>query len=308
MMRPFARVHRSVVGVARHGLMLPALLLLLGFVLVPLVTLGVFSLYTQVTPLTGFTWEQYTTLVHETIYLHILWKTVYVALFVTAVTAVIAWPAGWIVSRLPQRRQVAVIALVIVPYLTSYLLLVYAVYVVIAPHGPLMTFLGALRIADEHSSILYTPWATVVMLIYESVPIMLLVMYAGSERIPDSLIQAAQSLGAARTAVFRHVILPLSVPSLLTGSVLVFVPTLGAFAEPAILGGPNGLLIGNIINDQINVVDNEPFAAALCFVLLAVVLLAGVAIWTGFRLLRRAGRPHRAGFGAPIAGASGASV
>lgn len=297
------RIRRAVAGIARHGLMVPTLVLMLSFILIPLVTLAVFSLYREVNPLTGFTWQQYTTLVHETIYLHILWKTVYVALFVTAVTALIAWPAGWIVSRLPQRHQVAVIAVVIVPYLTSYLLLIYSVYVAIAPRGPLMAFLGLLHLANQNSSILFTPWATVVMLVYESVPIMLLVMYAGSERIPDSLAQAAQSLGAGRIAVFRRVILPLSVPSLLTGAVLVFVPTLGAFAEPAILGGPNGLLIGNIINDQINVVDNEPFAAALCFILLAVVLLAGVAVWTAVSVLRRAGRPQGAGIGAPVAGA-----
>jgi ABC-type spermidine/putrescine transport system permease subunit I len=288
--------------------MLPALVLLLAFVIVPLVTLLVFSLYTSVSPLRGFTWQQYTTLVHETLYLRVLWKTIYVALFVTVIAGAIAWPAGWIVSRLPQRRQVTVIALVIVPYLTSYLLLVYAMYVVIAPHGPLMAFLGSLHLASASSSILYTPWATVVMLVYESVPIMVLVMYAGSERISASLIQAAQSLGAGKVAVFRRVIVPLSLPSLLTGSVLVFVPTLGAFAEPAILGGPNGLLIGNIINDQINVVDNQPFAAALCFVLLAVVLLAGLAVWTGLRLLRRSAGIQRVSRNALVAGPTGASA
>ena len=288
--------------------MLPALLLLLAFVIVPLITLFVFSLYTSVSPLKGFTWQQYTTLVHETLYLRVLWKTVYVALFVTVIAAAIAWPTGWIISRLPQRRQVALIALVIVPYLTSYLLLVYAMYVVIAPHGPLMAFLGWLHLASASSSILYTPWATVVMLVYESVPIMVLVMYAGSERISGSLIQAAQSLGAGKIAVFCRVIVPLSVPSLLTGSVLVFVPTLGAFAEPAILGGPNGLLIGNIINDQINVVDNQPFAAALCFVLLAVVLLAGLAVWTGLRLLRRSAGVQRVSGNVVVAGPSGVSA
>lgn len=270
--------------------MAPAVLVLGAIVLVPLITLFVFSLYENVDPLQTFTWSQYSTIIHETLYLQVLWKTVWVALLVTAVTAAIAWPAGWTVSRLSRRAQVIVIALVIVPYLTSYLLLVYSMFVVIAPSGPLMAFLGFFHLANEHSSILYTPWATIVMLVYESVPIMLLVTYAGSERIPQQLIQAAHSLGAGKFAAFRRVILPLSLSSLITGSVLVFVPTLGAFAEPAILGGPNGLLIGNIINDQINVVDDEPFAAALCFVLLAIVLLAGVVLWIALAALRRSTR------------------
>jgi ABC-type spermidine/putrescine transport system permease subunit I len=293
----------SAGGVLRQGLVLPALLLLAGFVFVPLITLGVFSLHTTVSPLGGFTWDQYSTFFEESLYLRVLWKTAYTALLVTAVAAAIAWPAGWIVSRLSPRRQVTVLTLVILPYLTSYLLLIYAMFVAIAPRGPVMSFLGLVGFAGEESSILYTPWATIAMLIYESVPIMLLLMYAGSERISDSLLEAARSLGAGRLAVFRRVVLPLSLPSLLTGSVLVFIPILGAFAEPAILGGPDGVLIGNIINDQINVVDNQPFAAALCFVILGALVLVGVATWLGLRLARRAARPApRAVAAAPSGG------
>jgi spermidine/putrescine transport system permease protein len=262
-------------------------------IVLPLVTLGLFSLFTSVYPLSGFTGQQYAALFHVDIYFRLLVKTLYVAGLVTAIAIVIAWPAGWTVSRLSQSRQLFVVALVILPYLTSYLLLVYAMYVVIAPRGPLMTFLGWLRIASAESSILYTPRATIVMLVYESIPIMLLVIYAGSDRISDSLLDAAKSLGAGRWNVFRRVIMPLSLPSVVTGAVLVFVPTLGVFAESAILGGPKGLLIGNVINDQINVTNDQPFAAALSFVLLGTVILIAVAFWVLLRIVRREERRER---------------
>jgi ABC-type spermidine/putrescine transport system permease subunit I len=279
--------------------MLPSLLLLLGIVFVPLVTLGVFSLFSDVHPLQGFTWDNYAKFFEESLYLRILWKTIYISVFVTMVATLIAWPAGWIVSRLTPRRQITVLALVILPYLTSYLLLIYSMFVTIAPRGPLMSFLGLVGVASDESSILYTNWATIVMLVYEAVPIMILLMYAGSERIPDSLVEAARSLGAGRLQVFTRVLLPLSLPSLLAGSVLVFIPTLGAFAEPAILGGPDGLLIGNIINDQINVVDNQNFAAAICFIMLGALLLAGVTVWVAMKLARRSGERRAQGAAPP---------
>jgi spermidine/putrescine transport system permease protein len=273
--------------IARQALVLPSVLLLVAMIVAPLVTLGLFSFFTSVHPLSGFTGEQYATLLHVGIYLRLLVKTLYVATLVTAIALAIAWPAGWIVSRLSQSRQLLVVTLVILPYLTSYLLLIYAMFVVIAPRGPLMTFLSLLRIANGDSSILYTPRATIVMLVYESIPIMVLVTYAGSDRISNSLLEAARSLGAGRFNVFRRVILPLSLPSLVTGSLLVFVPALGVFAESAILGGPNGVLIGNVINDQINVVNNQPFAAVLSFLLLGTVVLVAVAAWTVLRFVRR---------------------
>jgi spermidine/putrescine transport system permease protein len=273
-------------ALARSALVVPSVVLLLGLILAPLLALGIFSLYQQIHPLTGFGAFQYRQLFTGGLYLSVLFKTLYVALLVTAVTAAIAWPAGWIVSRLPRRGQITVLTIVIVPYLTSFLLLIYAMFVLLAPSGPLMTLLGAVGIASKHSSIVYTPWATIVMLVYESIPIMLLVMYAASERIPNELVDAARSLGAGNWRVFRRVIFPISLPGAISGAALVFIPALGAFAEPEILGGPNGLLFGNLVNDQINTTGDEPFAAALSFLLLATVIVVVLFLVIALRFAR----------------------
>jgi spermidine/putrescine transport system permease protein len=283
--QPAGAVRDALRGLSRGILPVPSVLLLLGLIIAPLVALGVFSFYQQLHPLSGLGTLQYQQLFSGTLYVQVLLKTFWVALLVTAITTVIAWPAGWIVSRLPRRGQLTVMTIVIVPYLTSFLLLIYAMFVLLAPSGPLMTLLGHLHLASPHSSIVYTPWATVVMLVYESIPIMLLVTYAASEQIPNELVDAARSLGAGNWRVFRRVILPISLPGALSGAALVFIPALGAFAEPEILGGPNGILFGNLVNDQINTTGDEPFAAALSFLMLAavivIVLLLGIAIRIG---------------------------
>jgi spermidine/putrescine transport system permease protein len=258
--------------------------LLVGLIAVPLVALGVFSLVASVNPLQHPTVDNYVQLFDTPLYIRILGRTVLVALAVTALAVVLGWPAGWIISRLSRRAQLMVLSLVVVPYLTSFLLLIYAMFVMLSPGGPVMSLLGVLHLADAGDSIVYTPWATFVMLVYESLPLVVLVMYSTSDRIPDTVVDAARSLGAGGWSVFRTIVAPQSLNGLVISATLVFIPVLGAFAESAILGGPGGLLYGNLINDQNNQLNDQPFAAALSFLLLATVL--GVAL--GLGLLGRA--------------------
>jgi spermidine/putrescine transport system permease protein len=282
-------------GKARRAsatLVAPSALLLVAMVVVPLVALAYFSFVDSVYPLAGFSLRQYELLLSEPLYLRILLRTIVTATLVTLVTIIISWPAAWAMSRLSHRRQLLVITIVILPYLTSYLLLAYSLLVLIAPRGPLMTVLGTLHLASPGSSILYTPLATFVMLVYESIPIMLLVLFAGSMRITDPLLDAARSLGAGKLQLFATVLAPLSAASIAAGAALVFIPTLGVFAEPTILGGPNGIMFGNLINDQITLLGDQPFGAALSFVLLASVVLVAAGVWALGRLLR-SGRERR---------------
>lgn len=289
-MAPDRTVTRLTARVGVHSLMLPSLALLTVMVLIPLGALAYFSLLADVNRQGSFTGSNYSHMTTTGLYRDLYVKSVLTALLVTALTAFVAWPAGWALSRVRSARKPLLLTLVIVPYLTSYLLLIYAIFVLFAANGPLMTLLDTLHVASAQSSIIYTPTATILMFVYENLPIMLLVLYAASERIDDDLIAAARSLGAGRLAIFSRVVLPLSLPSLLAGTTLVFIPVAGAFVEPQILGGANGLLVGNVINDQVTLVNNQPFGAALSLVLLAVIVLVVGALNLLGRLPRGAQR------------------
>lgn len=274
--RPAGALRRSIL---RGTLALPAAVLLVLFVLVPLITLGVFSFFDTTRPLSDPTFGNYLELFASPLYFGMLQRTLLVAVGVTLVTVVIGWPVGWAISRMSRRAQMTVLTLVIVPYLTSFLLLVYAIFVLLLPNGPLMAPLNFFGLADAGDTLVYTPGATFIMLVYESLPVMILVMYSTSDRITSEQIDAARSLGAGRIGIARTVIAPLSAGGLITASTLVFIPVLGAFAESSILGGPNGLLYGNLISDQITITNNHPLAAALSFVLLLAVILIAFALY-----------------------------
>lgn len=257
------RVVRDVLLVGPGGVLLAAL------VAVPVGLLA----FRSFVGVDGPTLANYGELLETDLYRRLLGRSLGVGVVVTLGATVLAWPAGWCISRMSPRHRTTLLGLVVVPYLTSYLLLAYSILVLIAPGGPLMSVLGATPFFDPSDSFLYTPWATIVMLIYEQLPIMIIVLYAASERIPDDLVAAARSLGASRVAVFRRVVAPLTAPTFVAGFVLVFVPVAGSFFEAQILGGPNGLLLGNVIADQVTRVNNPQLAAVLSLVLLVAILL-----------------------------------
>jgi len=150
--------------------------------------------------------------------------------------------------------------------------------------------LSGLGLAESGDTLLYTPWATYITLVYESLPIMILVMYTSSDRITNDQLDAARSLGAGKLAIVRTVIIPLSGVGVVTAATLVFIPVLGSFAESSILGGPNGQLFGNLINDAIKITNDHPLAAALSFVLLLTVLLMAGALYALGRSIVRTRR------------------
>jgi spermidine/putrescine transport system permease protein len=248
----------------------PSTLLLVVMVAAPIVSLAYFSLIGEGG---GLGLSNFQEMVESPLYIGLYWRSLRTATVASALATVVAWPAGWAISRAPERRKPLLLSLVVLPYLTSYLLLVYAMFVLLAANGPVMGLLGKLGIGDPSTSLLFTPKATVLMLAYEHLPIMILVLYVASERIDEATVAAARSLGAGRVQRFRRVILPMSSPSLLAGFILVFVPCAGSFVEAQILGGPNGLLVGNIISDSVTRINDAPFGSALSLVLLATVLV-----------------------------------
>ncbi|HTW26444.1 MAG TPA: ABC transporter permease subunit [Acetobacteraceae bacterium] len=262
-------------------LLLPAGLLLAVMVLIPLAVLVWFSFAPEGAD-APLSLDSYARLFATPLYFHLAMKTMLTAGLAALLTAALGWAPAWVLSRLAPRARTATLLAIIVPYLTSYLLLIYSVFVILGPGSPVMVTLRLLGLAAPGASILYTQAATVVMLVYENLPVMVFVLFSGMQRIDATLLAAAGSLGATRRARLRHIVLPMAAPSLVSGLIIVFVPMGGAFVEPAILGGPNGLLLGNVIADQMTRADDPSFGSVLSLLLL-LATLAIVALLAGLR-------------------------
>ncbi len=264
-------------------LALPTFLALVFMVVLPLGVMAWYSLRGFGTNTVSF--DNYRQILNSGVYRHLFIKTFITAAISTALCIVITWPAAWTMSRIKGRQRNVVLALVIVPYLTSYLLLIYSMYVLLGSGGPLMTVLHGVGLTGNGSTILYSQAATVIVYAYENIPVVFFVLYSASERIDSDLLVAAGSLGASAWSRFTSVIAPLTAPSLSISFILVFVPTCGSFVEPTILGGPNGTLVSNVIADQLSVTNNPYFGSTL-----SVALLVGIAaILIVIQLLGRLG-------------------
>ncbi|CAN5805785.1 N/A [soil metagenome] len=264
----------------------PGIVLLAALVATPLLLV----IWQAVAPADGEWFVNLKETVSKELYRGLLWKSLTMATGVTLISCAIAWPAGWAISRAAPSSQPRLLMLVLVPYLMSYLLLIYAVLVILTGDGPFMRMVAVVPGIESTDSILYTSWATMIVLIYEHLPIMIVVLYSASGRISDDLLQAARSMGAGPVDRFRRIVFPLTAPTFFAAFALVFIPVAGSFAEAQILGGPNGLLYGNVLADQVTRVSNPGLAAALSLMLISAILII-LAILTIIRhLLRRSPR------------------
>lgn len=226
----------------------------------------------------GWTMENYIKMFSSNTFPKLMLKSLGIGILVTVICILIAYPAAWAMAKIVDARyRNMLLMLTIIPFFTSQLLLIYAMMVILQSGGLLMNFLGFLGIARPDKSILYSNVAVIIVLVYEYLPYMILCLYTSLEGISDSVVQASRSLGAGRWKTFLNVVFPMSVPGLLSGILLVLVPVSGSFAEPALVGGPNGMMVGSLINSQFTAVLNMGYGAALSCVFL-VVLSAIMAI------------------------------
>lgn len=232
----------------------------------------------------SFTFANFRQIFGNSVYMSLLGRTLLIAFFVTVISIGLAWPASWALARYTRPRlKPLILGLVIIPYITSQLLLIYGFVSLIQAGGPVMSGLSAIGLASPQASIMYTPTANILMLILEATPTAVLVMYSASEQINGSVLEASRTLGASKRFVFTRVIWPLSSAMIGVNFALTFVQTVGAFAEPTILGGPNGQMLGNALATQLQSGVNQQFAVAMSLVLLvaslavvgAVILLLG---------------------------------
>ncbi len=254
---------------------LPAFAYLILFFAVPLVIVIVYSFATRNrfggTDLNGWNLESYRGLGDDLVR-QILVRSVVLAAITTVICLLIAYPFAYYMStRRPAVRNLMLVG-VMIPFWTNFLVRNYAWYVILGTDGPFSQVTEFVGIGETR--LLFTQTAVVMGLVYGFLPFMILPLYAAIERIDGRLLEASRDLYANGFQSFRHVLLPLSMPGVIAGSILVFIPSLGAYVTPEILGGAKTTLLGSYIVTQFLSARNMPFGASLSTVLMIVMLTA----------------------------------
>ena len=259
---------------------MPSIAMLLCLTIIPLLMLLVFSFMDRNIfagqPWPGWTFDNLIRMAESGTFWHLLGKSLLVAGVVTLICILAAYPAAWAIAKVvkPQNRSIFLMV-VILPFFTSQLLLIYAMMNLLQSGGLLLTMLEAMGIQAE--TLLYTNKATILVLTYEYLPYMILCLYSSLEGIGDNLIQASLTLGASKWKTFTNIVFPMSVPGLLSGILLVFVPVAGSFMEPGLVGGANGAMVGSMIDTQYSGSLNMGYGAALsCTLLIVLSIIMGL--------------------------------
>lgn len=207
-------------------------------------------------------------------YLEIFWRSVLLAGFTTVVCLIIGFPTAYFMATRPPAQRKFWVFLVTVPFWTNLLIRTYAIMLIIRDQGLINDTLIRLGVIHQPIVMLYTNFSILLGLLYSFLPFMVLPLYASLEKIDFRLVEAAHDLYATRGRVLRRIIIPLAKPGIIAGCLLVFVPGLGAYITPLLLGGGGQLMIGNLIALQFGTSRNWPFGSALAFILMAAVLAA----------------------------------
>src|SRR5213083_1108009 len=190
------------------------------------------------------------TSIADPLYLHIFWRSLWIALLTTVVCLLLGFPLAYLIAQAPKRWQALLLLLIVIPFWTNFLIRTYAWMFILRTEGLLNTVLMAVGIVDQPLNLLYTDGAVLLGLVYGYLPFMVLPLYAALERLDPALIEAAWDLYASPVRIFTRIILPLSKPGVVAGCLLVFIPTLGAYVTPDLLGGAKTMMIGNLIQQQ----------------------------------------------------------
>jgi spermidine/putrescine transport system permease protein len=197
-----------------------------------------------------------------------------IAAAATAIALAIGYPVAYAIAKLPERWRSLVLVLIVIPFWTNFLIRTYAWIVLLNTQGVLNDALVGLGLVDERIDLLYTRGAVVAGLVYVYLPLMILPIYASVARLERELPEASADLGGSRFATFVRVTFPLSLPGVVTGCIFVFVPSLGNFVVPELLGGGKTVMVGNLVRDQFLKAGDWPFGATLALIM--VVLLVAL--------------------------------
>lgn len=267
------------------GMLLTPVTLFLGvFFLLPLCIIAVFSFLSP--GLYGgvewsfyhwnygriFGWADGIIEIFEPIYLQILFRSLSFAALTVGLTLILCYPVAFWVSRLSERWRLVFMFLITLPFFSSLIVRLYAWLLILKPSGLLNTVLLSIGAISEPLEILYTPTAVVLGMVYVMVPFMFLPLYSAVDNLDRAQLEASLDLGANRLQTFLKVVLPQTLPGIMGGAVIVFIPSVGNFVVPDVLGGAKGLMIGNLVEQQFLSSRNWPFGSALSMIIMAVVL------------------------------------
>ena len=219
------------------------------------------------------TLNNYAFLFQDPYYATIYASSVKMAAISTLLCLLLGYPMAYYIARQPPRRRALLLLAVILPFWISFLLRVYAWIGLLNTHGVINKVLIWSGIVDQPLSLIYNDFAVYLGIVYSYLPFMILPLYASLEKLDTDLEEAAADLGARRWQVFADVTLPLSVPGIIAGSLLVFIPAIGEFIIPALLGGSDTLMIGRALWDEFFINRDWPVASAVSIVLLAILVL-----------------------------------
>jgi spermidine/putrescine transport system permease protein len=262
------------------ALLAPMVLWLLLFVVVPAAILFVYS-FCERDEVGGviftFTWENYQRVL-DPVYLRIFLRSIGYAGLTTLLCVVLGYPVAYYIARAGEQRRNQLLLLVMVPFWTSFLIRTYAWITILKQEGLLNGLLQSLHLTVTPLSLLYTPTAVVIGLVYAYLPFMILPIYGSAEKLDHALVEAAYDLGAGPLRAFSSVIIPLTMPGIAAGTLLVFVPAIGMFAITDLMGGAKVPMIGNVIQNQFMQARDWPFGAALGVVFMLMFALTYVLL------------------------------
>lgn len=274
----------------RRLLLAPTTLTLLVFMVLPMLLMAWMSVLAPDT-YGGVRWHEWSvesyvqflferdlddSLVLNSDYVQIFVRSFLLAAFATAATLLIGFPTALYIALKEEKQRQRLILLVSIPFWTNLLVRTYAWILLLRNGGLIESLLAHTGLWQGALDILYTPTAVAIGFVYSFLPFMVLPIYTSLEKMDWRLVEAAFDLGANRWMALRRVILPLAMPGIVAGCVLVFIPAIGSYYIPELLGGGKSLMIGNLIQNQFGTARNWPFGAALSFMLLALVL---VTMW-----------------------------
>jgi ABC-type spermidine/putrescine transport system permease subunit I len=280
--RPAARLRLT-----HPALIVPLLVFLAVFYAYPVVAMMLRSVAEPT-----WTLENFRQIVEMPVVFQVLWLTFRIAVIVTACCLALGFPVAYVLARLPPATSNLLMVLVLLPFWTSILVRTYAWMVLLGRQGLINQLLQALGLIDQPLQLLNTTFAVYVAMVHILLPFMILPLYSVLRGIDANLLRAAEGLGATPVGVFRQVLLPLALPGVAAGCLLVFILALGFFITPALVGGPRDLMIAVLIQQQVDLF-NWPLASALAVVLLAAALIVFGVLARTFGTAEALGRMQR---------------
>lgn len=253
----------------------PYILWTVLFTIVPLIIILIFSLSasSKIGNLsTDFTLDRYVQF-FEPIYADVFFRSIKLSLYSTVFCLILGYPVAYIIANKKMRIRNFLILFIILPQWTNFLLRTYAWMSILKDNGPINSFLINIGLIKEPLTLLYTDGAVLMGMVYNFLPYMILPIYTVILKIDKAYVEAARDLGASSAITFRKIILPLSMPGIVSGIIMVFMPAISTFVISDLLGGGHSMLMGNLIQNQFLAARNWQFGSAISMILIAIILI-----------------------------------